>query len=91
MKTAKFIRDMKWEGDARLYELSHPISYGFDNKPPTRFVIVSGVCNPMAHETYIFPSNFWGDEKELVEIRGSFQGDVDHERALEGMGFKVRM
>ena len=87
-RRAKFVRDMGWRGDARLYRLSESIDV---NGSPCNHVVVSGVDVPLSGpETYIFPHD--GGEGsaliEYLEIEGSFKGAIDHGRALRGLGFE---
>ena len=90
-KTARFVRDVGWQGDASLYKLSEPVEYGWDCRGVTSFVIVSAVNNQYAHETYIFPATADGCALSMLEMTGSFQGDMDHARALRGLGFEVSL
>lgn len=97
-KTAKFIKKldiMRDDGDARLYRLSE--------KPEgceSEFVVVSAVPSliPAGKAKYIAPGNpetyiFSSDENGVVrcwgELEGSFQGGMDHARALRGLGFEI--
>ena len=80
--TATFIRKAAgtWIGDARLYRLSEPLD-GFD------YVVVSAVHSYGPPETYIFGSDDSGGETDWSDLPGSFQGAMDHARALEGAGY----
>ena len=94
MKTAKFIRDLEeWIGDARLYKLSEAIPYeGLGDWPDstTEFVVVSAVVVPYGGpETYIFPALEDGQVMNHLELEGSFQGSLDHNKALLGAGYEA--
>lgn len=87
-------------GNARLYRLEPMISYSqFEDGEEfrsvevqhlSRYVIVSGVANAYACETYIFPASPEGEVVDWGELPGSFQGRVDHEEALNRAGYEVR-
>ena len=81
MKCAIFIK--KLSGAARLYHCSPP----FDTH---KFVIVSAITVLSLPETCIFPSNINGEVKEWLELRGSFKGEINHERALNNAGYEVK-
>lgn len=91
---ATFVRELDgWNGDARLYRLSEMIRAGYepwedgpDERPLVGFVIVSAVDH-FATETYIFPANHDGTAVNMQELPGSFRGDCDHRRAIEGAGW----
>jgi|GEM_PF-2897919 len=75
-------------GDARLYYLSEPLE-------GNTYVIVSaiderGTGRPYAaHETYIFGANAHGKVTDWGQLRGSYQGGMDHEAALRRAGYEV--
>jgi len=91
MKTAKFLKKLEgWLGDAALYELSELASYEAIDKPgKTKYVIVSAVDNDFGIETYIFPSDIAGVPFSMLEMEGSFKGEMNHEKALEYAGYKL--
>ncbi len=89
-----------YQGDARLFKVNPPIGYeryeeGKDGhhhnvKHKTGYVLVSAAIVAMSGpETYIFPSDSEGNVTSWLELRGSFRGDLDHARALEGAGYAV--
>ena len=84
MGTATYIKDSNdnMSGDARLYRLDPPHD-GED------LVIVSGIDNGHRHETYIFPANEQGQVTDWLELEGSFQGSIDHDKALRGLGYEI--
>lgn len=94
MNTATFVKSLDWRGDARLYRLSAPVDvdeYGGHGVKTTDFVVVSavamkshGIC-----ETHIFPSDAEGKPYNFLELAGSFQGGLDHARALNNAGYEV--
>ncbi len=96
---AKFLKNMRgsFTGDARLYELSKPVTFdkGYDDdsnpiQGETYFVVVSGTHVMFSGpETYVFPADQDGNVLDWGELDGSFRGDIDHEVALEGLGYKV--
>lgn len=93
MKTATFVKKLVdgFTGDAKLYKLSEPMEYGWDEKKKTDFVIVSATNVIFSGpETYIFPASEDGKIVDWGELDGSFQGGLDHERALAGAGYEIK-
>ena len=91
MNTAKQITTLDgWQGDARVYELDPPLD---DDPEHWRYVIVSAVVAIFSGpETSIFPAEKRGDMFETVnmlELDGSFQGALDHKKALANAGYEV--
>lgn len=98
MKTYKFIKQCEWgTGDARLYELSEPVSYvadfdddGNDVLAETSFVAVSAANAVFSGpETYIFPADSDGEVLNWAELDGSYRGGLDHAQALQNAGYEV--
>jgi len=93
MNQAIFIKNLEgWNGDARLYKLVPPMNHvSYDNVVETHeYVAVSAVTVPWSgSETYIFAADEHGHVENYVELEGSFNGDLDHERALHGAGYEV--
>lgn len=93
MKTATFIKQLeRWRGDARLYKLSEPMAYGWGDEEAeeTEYVIVSAVIAPFSGpETFIFPAREDGSAIDYLELDGSFQGALDHARALRNVGYTI--
>lgn len=96
MKLAKKVKDLVgWRGDARLYELSEPVTWtrwerDEEVKSETLFVIVSAAVPPFSEpETYIFPAYESGEIANWGELTGSFKGGLDHVQALAGAGYEV--
>ncbi len=96
MNTATFVRDDNgFRGTAKLWHLSSPVHFDHEYEEgefkPTRateYVITSAVhamCS--GPETYIFPADRDGEVLSWGELDGSFRGDLDHNRAIEGMGY----
>jgi hypothetical protein len=80
---AKLLKTGLLKGNANLYELDPPLE-------GNKFVIVSAVnAFGMGDETYIFPATEKGEVIDYGELEGSFQGDQDHERALNNAGYKI--
>ena len=93
MKTAKKVKDLQWNGDAAVYKLSEMVEFdGYDDdKQKTNHVVVSAVV-AMDHggpETFIFPSDKNGKTYRMLEMKGSFRGELNHAKALNGLGFKL--
>lgn len=87
---AEFIRNVgDWRGDARLYRVDPPVSWGYDGESETDHVIVSGIDNEWGIETYIFAADSTGEVLGWGELDGSFRGAIDHEQALNGAGYSV--
>ena len=92
---ATFIKDIKnWKGDAQLFKLDSkvPYDYNYDKEvmeKETQYVIVSAVVAYSGPETYIFPADRNGKFLDWGELNGSFQGGLDHKKALNGLGFKI--
>lgn len=90
--TAKFIKRMEdFNGDARLYELSVPAEYGWDEPAPTtKFVIVSAhTTKDEGPETFIFAADETGRVLSWTQMHGSKSGVLSHEIALRAAGFSV--
>lgn len=95
-KTAKEVKRLEgFTGDARLFELSEPIEYGYDYeteqyKSSTAFVVVSATGAMFSGpETYIFPADAQGEIESWIELDGSYRGGLDHSQALRGAGYEV--
>lgn len=92
--TAKLIapRLPDFTGDARLYRVEPEVAYTTmgGGELFSNYVVVSGVNNFYACETYIFPADEWGHVLDWGELPGSFQGYIDHEEALNYAGYEVR-
>lgn len=89
---ATFVKDVsaKFRGEARLYRLDQAIEYGWDwdseqYKGSTNFVVASA-ANVWygGPETYVFASDEEGNVLDWSEKAGSFQGGLDHDRAIQG-------
>lgn len=92
--TATIARRLQgWRGDARLYRLSEPVRDPDwdDSMPAVDHVFVSAVSAPEWNilETYIFPASPEGEPISFSEMRGSYQGGLDHTEALLGAGWAV--
>lgn len=97
MKVATEIKRLEgFEGDARLFQLSEPVTYDYDydtkqNSKSTEFVVVSAVVAMFSGpETYIFPADETGEVLNWSELDGSYRGSLDHTAALEGAGYQVQ-
>ena len=84
--TAKFVRRLDgWKGDARLYQLDPALPDGGH-----RYVIVSAaIVSLTGPETYIFPASESGEPIDMLELNGSFRGELDHAQALRNAGYDV--
>lgn len=74
---AEFIKDVNPEnnGDQKLWKVGD------------HYVVTSALdaaFDTMRPETYVFRSDSEGVITEWGELAGSFQGDMDHERAIDG-------
>jgi hypothetical protein len=104
VKTATLIRKLDgFRGDARLYKLSEPVAFGYDDAGATDHVVVSAVQSVLptpsavffrdldsGPETYVFPATADGEVLSWGELEGSYRGGTDHERALRGAGYEVQ-
>ena len=80
---AKAIKRLDGRGVGVVFRLDEPLD-------GHRYVWVSGVFAPFSGpETYIFGCDEEGEEINFLELDGSFRGDVDLERALNGAGYEV--
>lgn len=93
--TATFVKQLEgFTGDARLYRVEPGIDFtaydtdGIGEKKTTKYVIVSGITGFFV-ETYIFAANAKGEIISWTELPGSFQGGVNHVRALTLAGYEV--
>lgn len=75
-----------FNGDARLFAVEPPVTFGDDQK--SGFVVVSKI-NSWAHETYIFPANEQGEVVDWCELDGSRKGEHSHEAVLRAAGYEV--
>jgi hypothetical protein len=85
---AAFVKDLDgWQGDAKLYKLSEPITLvqWFDDEPFTfNHIVVSAVVAYSGPETYVFAADENGEVENWQEMDGSFHGALDHSEALDG-------
>ena len=100
-KTATFIKEAPdFRGDARLYAISPPLEGHswdedengkyIDTTHQYEYVIVSATVVPFSGpETYIFGADATGKVLGWLELRGSFKGGLDHEKALRGAGYEI--
>lgn len=97
--TAHFVKQCNGTGECngtcegRVYRLDPPYeTRDWDDNPTgsTEFVWVSATIAMFSGpETYIFASDADGKVSNWGELPGSFQGGLDHEAALRGMGYEV--
>lgn len=83
---AIFVKDLQWDGDAKLYSVEPHVSY--DEGKTASHVVVSKV-NVWAHETYIFPADESGEVPDWGELEGSAKGEHSHESVLRAAGYEV--
>ena len=82
----KNIREAK--GRACLYKLSEP-HVGYE------YVVVSAAKDSLdayskeVAETFIFGSDKTGEIKSFLELPGSYQGGLDHQKALNDAGYDI--
>lgn len=95
-KKAMFIEDIShnFNGDVGLYKLDPPYKYkrdyDDDGERTVEYVAVSAVFAMFSgKETYIFPANEKGEITSWGELEGSYRGDLNHDRALRGLGYEV--
>ena len=79
------LRNAHW----RLYRLSEPIDDGEGGT--TDYVIVSAKVVDIIYrpETYIFPARADGSVINFTDLPGSFDGAVDHDRAIREAGWTL--
>jgi hypothetical protein len=88
-------RNPQARGEMRLYKLIPPYEFDVswdDTKEMicVEFVIVSAtVVDYSGPETYIFQADQDGKILRWGELTGSYRGGLDHEAALNGMGYQV--
>ena len=77
--------------DARLFRLSVPLRGYGSRATKATYVVVSASCAPGLRrpETYIFAATRRGTIRNWLEMPGSFQGAMDHVRALNDAGYRV--
>lgn len=98
-RTATEVRELhEGTGDIRLYKLSEPMTWYArgngedvdDERRETSYVAVSATVVSMSGpETYIFPADEDGKILDMIELGGSFQGRLDHVKALRDAGYVV--
>lgn len=91
MATATFIRKIPrgFSVDARLYRVDPPMPGYDENDPLTEYVVVSASSRFNSPETYIFAADAKGKVTNWLELPGSFQGRLDHAKALKGAGYEI--
>ncbi len=90
MKSAMLLKEKLpgFKGHANLYKLSEPLGYSHSDQ--YEFVIVSAVVAPIGGpKTFIFGANEVGVIVDFGELPGSFKGGMDHETALNQVGYEV--
>jgi hypothetical protein len=77
MKTARFVKNINdFKGVAKLYQTDDG------------YIVVSAANVPFSGpETYIFESDSNGNITNWMELEGSYQGGLSHDKALEGGGY----
>jgi len=85
-KSALAVKNVKEsQGRACLYELSEPLrGYGY--------VVVSAVKSRLTDrdgETLIFGSDETGKIKSFLQLPGSYNGGMDHQKALNDAGYDI--
>jgi hypothetical protein len=86
---AKRIKDVSgnFRGSAQLWKFDPPLENG-----EFEYAIVSGISAPHdtgVPETFIFGCNEEGEVATWLELEGSFQGEVNHVKAIENAGYIV--
>lgn len=94
-KVAEFIRSLKrYRGGAGLYKLTPPLGIPCkenESQGETEFVVVAGIVTPCdGPETSIFPAKADGEITSWNELEGSFQGEIDHGKALAKAGYTMK-
>lgn len=89
MMTYEEIKALNNNGTAALYKLSEGVRFSFKGHSSlTTYVIVSSVEGDVTNETYIFPSDCYGEVLSWRELAGSYKGGTPcHETALNSLGF----
>ena len=86
MKSEIAVKNVKeTQGKACLYELSEPLG-GYE------YVVVSAVKGRLTDidgETLIFGSDETGKIKSFLELPGSYNGGMDHQKALNDAGYDI--
>lgn len=87
MKKAVFIKDVsaRLGVDQKLYEMK-PKFKGH------KYVVVSAILCPfdtLRSETYIFPADRDGNITDWGQLPGSFRGEMNHAKALDGAGYEI--
>ena len=87
--TYEEVRELNDYGTAVLYKLSEGVEFSCEGYSSlTTYVIVSSIEDDVTNETYIFPSDCYGEVISWRELAGSYQGGTGcHETALNGLGF----
>ena len=78
----------------KLWRMEPPLKdNSWDDEEPEshEFVVTSAVVASFSGpETYIFPASKDGKILDFGELPGSYRGDLDHDRAIEGAGYVIR-
>jgi hypothetical protein len=82
-------------GEQRFFYLDPPLKdedYGFSDGAEHQWVIVSAVTTPSRYgggpETFIFPADASGQLTSYGNLPGSYQGGLDHLKALALAGYE---
>ena len=95
MKLAYFVKTIQKNarGTKTLYRLEPPMEpSALTGDEVCEYVIVSALnlaFDTSEPETYIFPADEQGKITDYQELVGSFRGDTDNARALEGAGYTI--
>jgi hypothetical protein len=87
-KVATLVKTMgpPFRGVAKVYKMSPPLQ-------KNKYVVVSASHGPFSingQETYIFGCDKNGKAVNWSELSGSFQGQMNHEKALRNAGYLVK-
>ena len=87
--TYEEVRAVNNNGTAVLYKLSESVEFSCEGYSSlTTYVIVSSIEDDVTNETFIFPSDCYGEVLSWRELAGSYQGGTPcHETALNSLGF----
>lgn len=74
-----------------LWQLSEPVDWGWEqDSGSTIYVVTSAIVAIFSGpETYIFPADSDGEIIDWAQLNGSYQGELDHEKAILGAGWEL--
>lgn len=78
-----------WKLDPPLRQYKVDYETGEEQHIDHEYVVTSASSVFWIPETYIFPASAQGEITRYLELKGSFKGELDHEKALRNAGYST--